>query len=200
MRVRGVPSNIAGMDPVSELQRQQGFLIRPGTIAEVDLAAALCRVDTGEIRTDFVPWFVPRAGTTIEWSPPSVGEQVLLLSPGGDIHGAFALRGLYSNAFPAPDSSGATHLTRYPDGTLVHYDHERHLLTVDLGSGSARVVCQTATVEAEKNITLDTPAVNCTGSVVAEQNVHVGNGATGSFTTPTGQTVTVQDGIVTNIF
>ena len=31
-------------------------------------------------------------------------------------------------------------------------------------------------------------------------NVQVGTGATGSFTTPTGQTVTVQDGIVTNIY
>lgn len=36
--------------------------------------------------------------------------------------------------------------------------------------------------------------------VIATQNLQVGNGATGSFTTPTGQTVTVQDGIVTNIF
>lgn len=31
-------------------------------------------------------------------------------------------------------------------------------------------------------------------------NFAVGTGATGSFTTPTGQTVTVQDGIITNIF
>ena len=32
------------------------------------------------------------------------------------------------------------------------------------------------------------------------ENVTVGNGASGTFTTPQGQTVTVQDGIVTNIF
>jgi phage gp45-like len=43
-------------------------------------------------------------------------------------------------------------------------------------------------------------------NVTIEQNVHVeGNltvssGATGSFTTPLGQTVTVQDGIITNIY
>ena len=31
-------------------------------------------------------------------------------------------------------------------------------------------------------------------------NLGAGNGASGSFTTPTGQTVTVTNGIVTNIF
>lgn len=41
---------------------------------------------------------------------------------------------------------------------------------------------------------------NITGSLNVTGNVTVGNGASGSFTTPSGQTVTVQDGIVTNIF
>ena len=53
-----------------------------------------------------------------------------------------------------------------------------------------------------------TVAVSVSGSsvalmaplVIATQNLQVGNGATGSFTTPTGQVVTVQDGIVTNIY
>jgi hypothetical protein len=36
--------------------------------------------------------------------------------------------------------------------------------------------------------------------VSTTDNLAVGTGATGSFTTPTGQVVTVQDGIVTNIF
>ena len=47
---------------------------------------------------------------------------------------------------------------------------------------------------AGSGITLNAPLV------VATQNLQVGNGATGSFTTPTGQVVTVQDGIITNIY
>jgi Phage protein Gp138 N-terminal domain len=43
-------------------------------------------------------------------------------------------------------------------------------------------------------------AVNITGSLNVGQNVLAGNGASGQFTTPTGQTVTVQNGIITNIF
>lgn len=42
-------------------------------------------------------------------------------------------------------------------------------------------------------ILLDAPVVKVAHSL------QVGNGASGTFTTPTGQTVTVQDGIVTNI-
>jgi phage gp45-like len=38
------------------------------------------------------------------------------------------------------------------------------------------------------------PSLTTTGNVVA------GNGASGSFTTPTGQVVTVQNGIITNIY
>ncbi|NID15376.1 phage baseplate assembly protein V [Luteibacter yeojuensis] len=48
-------------------------------------------------------------------------------------------------------------------------------------------------VHASARVLLDTPMVKTTGSVV------VGNGASGSFSTPTGAVVTVQDGIITNI-
>ena len=37
-------------------------------------------------------------------------------------------------------------------------------------------------------------------SLSTKGNVSVGTGATGSFTTPTGQVVTVVNGIVSNIF
>ena len=43
-------------------------------------------------------------------------------------------------------------------------------------------------------MTIAAASVNTTGNLVA------GTGASGSFTTPTGQTVTVQDGIIINIF
>ena len=43
-------------------------------------------------------------------------------------------------------------------------------------------------------VAITAPTVSTSGNFVA------GTGATGSFTTPTGQVVTVQDGIITNIF
>ncbi|MFC3549451.1 phage baseplate assembly protein V [Lysobacter cavernae] len=139
------------MDQVSELQRQLGNAIRLGTVAEVDLAAARCRIDTGDIKTDFVPWFVPRAGQTIEWSAPVAGEQGVLLCPGGDTHGAVFLRGVYSDAFPAPGNAAAKHLVRFPDAALVEYDHVAHALKAALPSGG------TAEITADGGVTINGP-------------------------------------------
>jgi phage baseplate assembly protein V len=49
-----------------------------------------------------IRWIERRAGRTRTWSPPSQGEQVVLLCPGGEIGAAVALRGLFSSACPAP--------------------------------------------------------------------------------------------------
>ncbi|RPE74629.1 phage baseplate assembly protein V [Vulcaniibacterium tengchongense] len=139
------------MDPTSELQRQLGNAIRLGTVAEVDLAAARCRVDSGEVRSDWVPWFVPRAGATLEWSAPVAGEQGVLLCPGGDTIGAIFLRGVYSDAFPAPSSGGTLHLVRFPDGATVQYDHEAHALKAALPAGGA------AEITADGGVTINGP-------------------------------------------
>jgi len=139
------------MDPVSELQRQLGNACRIGTVADVDLAAARCRIATGDIKTDFVPWFVPRAGNTIEWSAPVVGEQGMLLCPGGDTHGGVFLRGIFSDAFPAPSNAEAKHLVRFPDGALVEYDHEAHALKATLPRGG------TAEFTADGGLTINGP-------------------------------------------
>jgi phage baseplate assembly protein V len=139
------------MDQMAEAQRLLSSVIRFGTVAELDLAAARCRIDTGEIRTDFVPWFVPRAGTCIEWSAPVIGEQVMLISPGGDTHGAVALRGVYSDAFPAPESSESRHLTRFADGAVIEYDHAAHALKATLPSGG------TAEITADGGVTINGP-------------------------------------------
>lgn len=139
------------MHPVPELQRQLGNLIRLGTVAEVDLPAARCRVATGEIVSDFVPWFVPRAGETIEWSAPVVGEQGLLLCEGGDIQAAVFLRGVYSDARPAPASSATQHLVQYPDGAVIDYDHATHLLKAQLPAGGA------AEITADGGVTVNGP-------------------------------------------
>ena len=50
------------------------------------------------------------------------------------------------------------------------------------------------TIKALANVTLDAPDVATTG------NLHAGTGASGTFSTATGQVVTVRDGIIVNIF
>ena len=110
-------------------------LIRFGRIASVDLAAARCTVTidedgaSGEAVTGPIRWIEGRAGQTRTWSPPSVGEEVVLLCPGGQLGIAVALRGL-SNADNPPAGNSLVEGVLYADGTMLSYDPEEHILTV----------------------------------------------------------------------
>ena len=121
-----------GMDypDISDVIRRLENLLRAGTIEQVDHDAALVRVRTGGLLSSWVRAFARRAGVVREWSPPSIGEQCLLLSPGGDIANGYALVGLYCDDHPANDNRANTEATLHPDGTLVEYDHadHRHLI------------------------------------------------------------------------
>lgn len=72
-------------------------------------------------------------------------------------------------------------------------------LTLD-EDGIAIFTPDTLEIEAKQGATVKAPLLTVTAEVVTSANVKVGTGASGSFTTPTGQTVTVQDGIITNIY
>jgi phage baseplate assembly protein gpV len=96
-----------------------GDLLRLGTIASVDLAAATATVNSGDVVTPALPW-TEMAGAFRSWSPPSVGEQVLLLCPEGDVAGALILRGLYSTAFPAPGTDANPQI-HGPDGLVITF-------------------------------------------------------------------------------
>ncbi len=141
----------------AEQRRQKGNLIRLGTIAEVDFGAARCRVHSGELTTDWIPWLVPRVGSTIEWSAPSVGEQGMVLCPDGDTSGAVFLRGLYSDALAAPDNDAHVHLVRFPDGTEIRYDDAAHALDVTLIDGGTATLTTSGgvTVNANDGVTVN---------------------------------------------
>lgn len=143
------------MDPrnVSELVRRLENVLRLGTIDQVDVTGAVVRVRCGGLRSTWVRWFARRAGDVREWCPPSVGEQCLLLSPGGDLANGMALVGAFSDAHPAHDDRGHIDSTLYPDGSLREYDDEahRHLLRCvgDIVRSASGSICS----HAEKDIT-----------------------------------------------
>ncbi|MCA8275942.1 phage baseplate assembly protein V [Burkholderia sp. AU30280] len=179
----------------NEIQRQARNAVRKGTILAVDHAAALCRVSVGDadsdgngLQTNWIPWVAGTAGGTRDWLPPTPGEQVVLLCPMGDPAQGVALRGVYSNAAPAPASSPDTHARVYPDGASVTYDHAAHALTAELPAGATvrvvapgSVVVQTrdATVKAER-ITFDAPQTTCTGAMTVKGPFAFESGMTGT--------------------
>lgn len=157
---------------INEIYRLLTNLIRTGTVTDVELTRGQCRVQTGELETTWLYWLTARAGRSRTWWAPSVGEQVLLFSLGGDLTTAFVLPGIFSDDHPAPSASAdALHVT-FPDGAVLEYEPDTGALTVS-GIKTANITasgCITATVplvlvKASTSITLDTPEVICTSKL-----------------------------------
>ena len=86
-----------------EILRRLENIARVGTIAEVRTGRpARCRIRCGNITTNWIPWVTGRAAGEAGsvWWPPKVGEQCLMLAPGGDLMNAMVLPGAYSDANP----------------------------------------------------------------------------------------------------
>lgn len=95
---------------VEDLKRIAENTIRVGHVVEVDAANGLARVDIGTEQnpavTDLRPW-TEHAGAIKTFVPLTVGEQVRLISPGGEIAAGWIDRGGFSDANPAPHDKTA---------------------------------------------------------------------------------------------
>lgn len=94
---------------ITDLQQRLANLIRVGRVHSVDLEAARLRVAFGSGNiSGWVPWMTSRAGTTREWNPPAVGEQIALINPSGQDNAGFAMPGgIYRNDAPANGNEAA---------------------------------------------------------------------------------------------
>lgn len=197
MRARGCTGNMAGMNEVAELFRLISNLIRIGTVFAVDLKSrpAKVRVASGDLQSNWLPWMELRAGRTRTWNPPTVGEQVIVLCPDGDPAGGVVLTGLNSEAIPAPSDSEAEHVTDYPDGARIAYDHQAGKLTA--------VGIKSAFVEASESATVKCPEITLDGNVTVTglftyQAGMAGKNGKGNKTTIEGDITHVQGDLSSN--
>lgn len=123
---------------IIELLRRLENLIRIGTIIDVDLSGEipLYRVKTGELETDWIAATVRRAGTAKKSHAYTAGEQVVLLSPSGDLGAAVISHALNSTGNPSPDNHVTRDRATYPDGAIIEYDPEAHQLKADVVGSS----------------------------------------------------------------
>lgn len=144
---------------ITELERKLANAIRTGVITEADYTGQLVRVryddENPNAVTAWVPFLTARAGGDREWWAPEVGEQVMLLSPSGELTNAVALPAIYSTQSPAPSADPDKHLVRYADGAEIEYDRSAHRL---------KISCD---VEIVGNLTV-------TGNIAATGNVEAG--------------------------
>lgn len=162
-----------------ELSRRLENLIRIGTIHSVDHAAVRCRVQSGHLLTQWLPWFTSRAGETTSWDPPTIGEQAMVFSPSGEAGGGIVLYGLNSDAIGPPSHSPENHVIRFPDGATFSYDHAAGHLDIS-GIRSATVeAANTLLFKAGDSVTFDTPLVRDTGKHTTEGLLTYRNGIAG---------------------
>lgn len=154
-----------------DLPGQMGELIRHGRIASVDLPAGRITVALGDIETQPIRFFTGGAGGTRVWSRPKVGEQVTLLTPGGDIEGAVALRGQTCDAFPHIGDEDRE-VIQFEDGAVIAYDPGAHDLDAVLPAGGTVSLAApggvtiTGDVTIQGNVSID-GEVEATGDVTA---------------------------------
>ncbi|WP_323507242.1 MULTISPECIES: phage baseplate assembly protein V [unclassified Glaciimonas] len=151
---------------LSEILRLLLNLIRLGTIAEIDHDAHHVRVQVGNNLTNWRPWTTTRAGDAQTWWPPSLGEQVILLSPEGNFDHGVILPAVYSDQFVPPSTDPAHHTTRYRDGALIQYDSVAHTLSATLPDGTS------VTVTPGK-VTSNADDTVCTGNLTVLKNLIV---------------------------
>lgn len=188
---------------VSELNRQLNNVVRIGTIKQLDLTNARAKVSVAGCTTDWLPWGTNRAGKRRDWSPPVIGEQVVLLAPYGDLGQAVIGASIFQDDHAAPAASADQETTVFPDGTTVDYNSASNTLTITVtGSGNVIINCkkanvntETATVTASTSVTLDTPDTICTGNLTVAKSFQMGS--EGGTATMTGN-VAIEGGSLTH--
>lgn len=153
----------------AEINRRIDNLIRFGLIAEVDHANAKARVKCGQILTSFLPFITLRAGTTKTWSPPTVGEQCVILASSGELTTACILVGLYTQN--SPSHSPDVHVIEFPDGAKIEYNQTTGRLNV--------VGIKSAFINASEQIEIFCPIVKIKGDVDIDGSIS----ASGTCTT-----------------
>lgn len=117
-----------------DILRKLANLIRFGTVQAV--VGKRVQVKIGGLLTRPIAWVSTRAGKTKSWSPPDIGEQVVVLSPNGDLGAAIAIGGIFCDANDVPDDANADNVVMvFRDGALLLYDQAAHLLKATLPDG-----------------------------------------------------------------
>ena len=145
---------------LSNLAKRLSNIIRIGTIFEINVQTAKARVKIGELETDFLPWANSNSGSNNSWNPPEIDEQVIILSPSGDLSQAVILPSLYKNN--ASNSDQNIKSITYQDGSKISFNVSSGALDLDLKGdvtikvvGNANIEGDNINITGSSNITLD---------------------------------------------
>ena len=145
----------------AELHRRLENLIRFGTIKTIHPAKPFTTVTVtiGEITTAKLRFLTLRAGKTKTWDPPTIGEEVMVLSPSGVLEMGVAIAGFNNQDNPSPSDNLDKTIRVFEDGCILAYDVSSHHLSAILPPGG------TVELTANGGVT-----VNANGGVTVNAN------------------------------
>jgi phage baseplate assembly protein V len=178
---------------MADLERLLQNLIQFGTITETKIEAGkmLAKVKVDDDRTtDFFPVLSKNNSFTKKASPIRVGEQVVVLSPGGVGNVGVILGSIYNTSNKEPNGlSNKREVITYEDGTTIFYDSESKTLDIN-AVGLINIVCKEAKVKAETTYIESTSThkgdVTIDGSLIVKNLITGQNGITISGGSSTG--------------
>lgn len=147
---------------VAEMDRRLSQLVRHGTVEQVDAAKARVRLrigegDDGPLLSPWVP-YGQIAGALKLHSPPSVGQQMTLCSPSGDVRQAVAMPMTWSNQNSSPSTAGDQHVLTFGGFTITLKGDELHVsgpkVVLECGGTSLTLDCATALLKSD-DVTFD---------------------------------------------
>ena len=120
-----IPNELARLvKRVAELERRLENTVREGPVAEVDPVKGLVRLKVGK-GTDgtdqLSPWtpYAQQAGKLKIHTPPTVGQNMMMISAGGEFGQGFAIPVTWNKGNPSPSESGEENVLSYGDVTIV---------------------------------------------------------------------------------
>ena len=158
-----------------DLERRLASVLRYGVVKELDEAKARVRVQAGKVVTGWIPWAALRAGPDSHWSPPEVGEQVIVAAPSGDLAQGVVVGSIYRDKHPAPGNKRTVSIQTWADGAAESYDRENHAYNLYLPEGGTVTVTVggTSWILNDGGATLVTPMTRIIGKVEIDGDLKV---------------------------
>ena len=176
----------------AELHRRLENIIRFGTIKTIHPAKPFTTVTVtiGEITTAKLRFLTLRAGKTKTWDPPTVGEEVIVLSPSGVLEMGVAIAGFNNKDNPSPSDDLNQTIRIFEDGCIFSYDISTHHLSAILPPGGKAIITADGGVTVNGDTTIN-GNVQVNGSIAMTGNNTVGGSqlvqgsshSTGNFST-----------------
>ena len=177
----------------ADINRRLEHLIRFGTIKTVNPSKPipLVTVELDDIVTPEIRFFNARSGNDSTWDPPSENEEVMVISPCGEIgQTSVVFYGLYNNEHPAPSDDLNKKIRVFADGCIIAYDIAAHHLSAILPSGGKAILTADGGITVNGDTTINgnlqingSTAMTGNNTVGGSQLVQGSSHSTGAFST-----------------